>query len=75
MTVIRGLSTGNLVLNGGGGPEGGMVTLVTGRSTGGTRTNCCEGDDAFAAPGAYTVIVRGVGGGTGVAVIGVYKVN
>ena len=26
-------------------------------------------------PGAYTVIVEGVGGGTGVAVIGVYKVN
>ena len=26
-------------------------------------------------PGAYTVIVQGVGGGTGVAVIGVYKVN
>jgi hypothetical protein len=26
------------------------------------------------APGAYTVIVQGVGGGTGVAVIGVYKV-
>jgi hypothetical protein len=24
-------------------------------------------------PGAYTVIVEGVGGGTGVAVIGVYK--
>jgi hypothetical protein len=27
------------------------------------------------APGAYTVVVEGVGGGTGVAVIGVYKVN
>jgi len=26
-------------------------------------------------PGAYTVIVSGAGGGTGVAVIGVYKVN
>jgi len=26
-------------------------------------------------PGAYTVIVQGVGGGTGVAVIGVYKAN
>ena len=26
-------------------------------------------------PGAYTAIVEGVGGGTGVAVIGVYKVN
>jgi hypothetical protein len=26
-------------------------------------------------PGAYTAIVQGVGGGTGVAVIGVYKVN
>ena len=26
-------------------------------------------------PGAYTVIVQGVGGGTGVAVIGVYKVQ
>jgi hypothetical protein len=26
-------------------------------------------------PGAYTVIVEGVGGGTGVAVIGVYRVN
>jgi hypothetical protein len=26
-------------------------------------------------PGAYTVIVEGAGGGTGVAVIGVYKVN
>jgi hypothetical protein len=26
-------------------------------------------------PGAYTVIVQGVGGGTGVAVIGVYKVD
>jgi hypothetical protein len=26
-------------------------------------------------PGAYTVIVQGVGGGTGVAVIGVYRVN
>jgi len=27
------------------------------------------------APGAYTVIVQGVGGGTGVAVVGVYRVN
>jgi hypothetical protein len=26
-------------------------------------------------PGAYTVVVEGVGGGTGVAVIGVYRVN
>jgi hypothetical protein len=26
-------------------------------------------------PGAYTAIVEGVGGGTGVAVVGVYKVN
>jgi hypothetical protein len=26
-------------------------------------------------PGAYTVIVEGVGGGTGVAVVGVYAVN
>jgi hypothetical protein len=26
-------------------------------------------------PGAYTAIVQGAGGGTGVAVIGVYKVN
>jgi hypothetical protein len=26
-------------------------------------------------PGAYTAIVQGVGGGTGVAVVGVYKVN
>ena len=26
-------------------------------------------------PGAYTAIVEGVGGGTGVAVIGVYRVN
>jgi hypothetical protein len=26
-------------------------------------------------PGAYTAIVEGVGGGTGIAVIGVYKVN
>jgi hypothetical protein len=26
-------------------------------------------------PGAYTVIVEGVGAGTGVAVVGVYKVN
>jgi hypothetical protein len=26
-------------------------------------------------PGAYTVIVEGVGGGTGVAVIGVYKIG
>jgi hypothetical protein len=26
-------------------------------------------------PGAYTAIVSGVGGGTGIAVIGVYKVN
>jgi hypothetical protein len=26
-------------------------------------------------PGAYTAVVQGVGGGTGVAVIGVYKVN
>jgi hypothetical protein len=51
MTVIRGLSTSHLTLNGGGGSEGGTVTLVTGRSTGGTRANCCESDDAFAAPG------------------------
>jgi hypothetical protein len=27
------------------------------------------------APGAYTVIVQGMGGGTGVAVVGVYRVN
>jgi hypothetical protein len=26
-------------------------------------------------PGAYTAIVEGVGGGTGVAVVGVYRVN
>jgi hypothetical protein len=26
-------------------------------------------------PGAYTVIVEGVGGATGVAVVGVYNVN
>ena len=51
MTVIRGLSTGHLMPNGSGGSEGGTVMLVTGRSPGGTRTNCCEGDDAFAAPG------------------------
>ena len=30
---------------------------------------------ATLAPGAYTAILSGVGGGTGIAVIGIYKVN
>src|ERR1043165_612789 len=51
MTVIRGLSTTHLNLNGGGSHEGGTVVLVTGRAAGGTRTNRGEPDDAFAAPG------------------------
>jgi uncharacterized protein DUF1552 len=51
MTVIRGLSTNSLSLNGGGGHEGGTVVLMTGRSAGGTRMSPIEPDDAFASPG------------------------
>jgi len=51
MTVIRGVATDHLALNGGGGLEGNLVLMVTGRSAGGTRTNRGEPDDAFAAPG------------------------
>jgi uncharacterized protein DUF1552 len=51
MTVIRGLTTNHLALNGGGGLEGGTVVLVTGRATAGTRSNRGEPDDAIAAPG------------------------
>jgi len=51
MTVFRGISTANLNTAGGGSHEQGTVSLVTGLSAGGTRANCCEGDDAFAAPG------------------------
>src|ERR1043165_4851324 len=51
MTVLKGLSTTHLNLNGGGSHEGGTVVLVTGRAAGGTRTNRGEPDDAFAAPG------------------------
>jgi len=51
MTVFRGVSTQNLNVNGGGSHEQGTVSLVTGLSAAGTRLNCCEGDDAYAAPG------------------------
>ncbi len=51
MTVLRGISTTHLTVAGLGGPEQGTVTLVTGLAPGGSRANCCEGDDAFAAPG------------------------
>lgn len=51
MTVFRGVSTSNLNVSGGGSHEQGTVALVTGRAAGGSRANCCEGDDAFAAPG------------------------
>jgi len=51
MTVIKGLSTAHLNYTGGGGHEQGTVSLMTGRAGGGSRANCCEGDDAYAAPG------------------------
>jgi hypothetical protein len=51
MTVLRGLSTDHLRVPGAGNTEQGVVTLVTGRPPVGTRANCCEGDDAIAAPG------------------------
>src|SRR5690348_5642860 len=47
MTVIRGVSTANYNLNGGGSHEQGTVELVTGMTAPGTRANCCEGDDAY----------------------------
>jgi len=51
MTVFRGISTANFNLSGGGSHEQGTVELVTGLTAGGTRASCCEGDDAYAAPG------------------------
>ena len=50
MTVIRGLSTPG----GAGGPhEGGMVSLVTGIGSGGTRAGEAEADDGFAVGPSY----------------------
>jgi len=46
--VLSGVSTAHLRLTGGGAHEGGTVALMTGLDAGGTRANCCEGDDAFA---------------------------
>ena len=42
------------------------------RAHGGKRSVC---DNVTLDPGAYTAIVRGAGEGTGVGVIGAYKVN
>jgi hypothetical protein len=59
MTVIKGLTTSHLNVTGGGGHQTGTVTLVTGRSPGGTRTNARQGDDSFAAPGgSFDQILR-----------------
>src|SRR5262245_9629516 len=51
MTVIRGLSTAHLNTAGGGGHQQGTVSLMTGLASGGSRANCCQADDSFAAPG------------------------
>jgi hypothetical protein len=53
MTVIKGLTTAHLPASGGGGHESGTVTLVTGVAPGGTRRNCCQGSDAFAAGASF----------------------
>jgi len=58
MTVIRGVSTTHLALNGGGGAEGGTVVLTTGKAAGGTRTNFAEPDDAFASGGSFDQVLR-----------------
>jgi hypothetical protein len=51
MTVIRGVTQLPHNLAGAGGAEQGLVIAMTGRAPVGTRVNCCEGDDAIAAPG------------------------
>ncbi len=48
MTVLYGLTTDRLPLNGGGGHEGGTVVMMTGIGAPGTRAGETEGDDAFA---------------------------
>jgi len=48
MTVLYGLTTSRLPLNGGGGHEGGTVVMMTGIGAPGTRAGETEGDDAFA---------------------------
>jgi hypothetical protein len=48
MTVLGGLSTANINLNGSGGSEGGTVAIATAASIGGTRAGEAESDDAFA---------------------------
>lgn len=48
MTVLYGMTTDALRLNGGGGHEGGTVVMMTGVSAPGTRAGETEGDDAFA---------------------------
>jgi len=50
MTVFRGLST---TVGFGGGHEGGMVSLLTGIASGGTRSGEQESDDAYAAGPSY----------------------
>jgi len=74
MVTVRGVSTNDLNLNGGGSVEGGTVVLVTGVGCGGTRTNRGEPDDGFAAgPSFDQILLKNVpalsppGGGVGYA--------
>jgi hypothetical protein len=47
MTVLGGLSTAAINLNGSGGSEGGTVAIATAANIGGTRSGEVESDDAF----------------------------
>ena len=63
MTVLGGLTTNQINLNGSGGHEGGTVALVTGVAPGGTRAGEAEGDDAFSAgPSFEQILLRSVPG-------------
>jgi hypothetical protein len=61
MITLRGVSSQNIRLNGGGGREGGLVALMTATDCGGTRTNRGEPDDAYAAgPSVDQILLKSV---------------
>src|SRR4029079_2500564 len=63
MTVLGGLTTNQINLNGSGGHEGGTVALVTGVAPGGTRAGEAEGEYAFSAgPSLEQILLRSVPG-------------